>query len=188
MNDELKNKVLRVTNRSAMRVIYSIKSLNINRDFAPGQTLNISYEELENLSFQPGGKTLMAEYLLITDPDDKDYKNPNVEPEYYYTDEQVKELLLSGSLDEFLDALDFAPDGVLELIKKYAYELPVNDIAKREALKEKLHFDVTAMIENSGADVDTPVEPKEAPKRRAAVKTEEAPRTRRTKKSEEPAE
>ena len=111
-----------------------------------GIVSRLSYEELENLSFQPGGKTLMAEYLLITDPDDKDYKNPNVEPEYYYTDEQVKELLLSGSLDEFLDALDFAPDGVLELIKKYAYELPVNDVAKREALKEKLHFDVTAMI------------------------------------------
>jgi len=37
----------------------------------------------------------------------------------------------TGSLDEFLDCLDFAPEGVTDLIKTLAVELPLNDVAKR---------------------------------------------------------
>ena len=70
---------------------------------------------------------------------------------------------------------------ILTMVISFTYIINNSEMAT-------IYMDTSDRIENSGADVDTPVEPKEAPKRRAAVKTEEAPRTRRTKKSEEPAE
>ena len=52
-----------------------------------------------------------------------------------------------GSMDEFLDCLDFAPDGVIDLVKNLAVTLKLNDYAKREAILEKTGFDVTKAIE-----------------------------------------
>ena len=166
-----KNKMLTVKNRSGMRVIYTIPNMNIRRDFAPGQEYSISYDELENLSFQPGGKTLMADYLLIRDPENLEYKNPTAEPEYYFTEEDIVDLLQNGSLDAFLDALDFAPAGVLDLIKEKAISLPLNDVAKREALKTKLHYDVDAVLKNSGLDSDEGTVAPETPTQRRVSST-----------------
>jgi hypothetical protein len=58
------------------------------------------------------------------------------------SENQVRDLLLTGSLDAFLDALDFAPLGVIDLIKTLAVQLPLTDLNKRKALKEKTGFDV----------------------------------------------
>ena len=55
-----------VTNRSASRLHYSVPELGIkSRDFMPGESKQITYAELEGLSFIPGGKKLIREYLLI---------------------------------------------------------------------------------------------------------------------------
>ena len=70
-------------------------------------------------------------------------------------EQQVVDLLLHGSLDEFLDCLDFAPTGVIELIKKFAFQLPLSDYEKRKALKNKTGFDVDAAIANSGLEPTT---------------------------------
>jgi len=56
------------------------------------------------------------------------------------------------SLDEFKDALDFAPEGTKDLIKKYAVEKPLNDFSKREAIKDQLGFDVSKALENIQPD------------------------------------
>lgn len=182
-----KNKELEVTNRSNVKVVYSVPNLHVQREFAPGQTLTITYDELANLSYQPGGKVLMANYLLIKDPEDRDYKNDTAEPEYYYTDEEVIKLLTEGSLDEFLDALDFAPIGVIDLIKKYSLELPLNDVAKREALLKKEKFNVTAMLENS-KELDEKESEVQTKGRRVKKDVEEAPKPKRRAKATETAE
>ena len=70
-----KNKELEVTNRSSVKVVYTVPNLHVQREFAPGQTMMITYDELANLSYQPGGKTLMSDYLLIKDPAAPKYKN-----------------------------------------------------------------------------------------------------------------
>jgi hypothetical protein len=64
------------------------------------------------------------------------------------SEEQIKELLLNGDMDAFLDCLDNAPVGVIDLVKQFAVSLPLNDIPKRSALKEKTGFDVTVVLEN----------------------------------------
>ena len=60
-----------------------------------------------------------------------------VQPEYYLSEQQIKDLLLTGSMDAFLDCLDFAPEGVMQLVKKYAIELLKNSNLK-ELLKERI--------------------------------------------------
>jgi len=60
----------------------------------------------------------------------------------------------TGSLDEFLDCLDFAPDVVKDMIKDISVTLPLNDVAKRDAIKEKLNFDVARAIEIKNTKTD----------------------------------
>ena len=69
-----------------------------------------------------------------------------VEPEYFYTEEDVKNLLENGSLDALKDCLDYAPIGTIDLVKKLAVELPLNDVAKREAILEMTGFNIDSAI------------------------------------------
>lgn len=173
------SKILRVKNRSASLAVYSIPEINIRREFAPGETKNITYGELEKLSYQPGGRTIMQNFLQIIDPEATGDLGINREPEYDLSEQQIVDLMTKGSLDAFLDCLDFAPVGVIDLIKKFSVSLPLNDIDKRDALKKKTGFDVTVALANmqkEKEDMDTPVV--ESKERR--VKTESAPEGRRT--------
>lgn len=173
------SKILRVKNRSASLAVYSIPEINIRREFAPGETKNITYGELEKLSYQPGGRTIMQNFLQIIDPEATGDLGINREPEYDLSEQQIVDLMTKGSLDAFLDCLDFAPIGVIDLIKKFSVSLPLNDIDKRDALKKKTGFDVTVALANmqkEKEDMDAPaVESKER-----RVKTESAPEGRRT--------
>lgn len=173
------SKILRVKNRSASLAVYSIPEINVRREFAPGETKNITYGELEKLSYQPGGRTIMQNFLQIIDPEATGDLGINREPEYDLSEQQIVDLMTKGSLDAFLDCLDFAPVGVIDLIKKFSISLPLNDIDKRDALKKKTGFDVTVALANmqkEREDMETPtVESKER-----RVKTESAPEGRRT--------
>lgn len=131
------NTIYNVLNRSSSMVGYTIPELNIRREFQPGETKKIKFSELEQLTYQPGGTTLIQDYFLIREQEVTDALNIQTEIEYYMNEDNVKDLILKGSLDQFLDCLDFAPEGVLEMIKKLAIELPMNDVEKREALKRR---------------------------------------------------
>ena len=125
-----------VKNRSASVVVYTIPENNIRREFMPGETKKISKEELDQLSFQPGGRTLMASFLQIQSDEALQDLNIPVEPEYYMNEQQIVDLIKTGEYDAFLDCLDFAPTGIMDLIKKFAIEIPMTDTRKIEALKE----------------------------------------------------
>lgn len=149
------NKMYNVTNRSGSTVCYNIPEMNdLRRVFAPGETKRLSYEELEKLTYRPGGLTLIANYLLIKEADVIENLGIHTEPEYHLSRDEVVKLMLTGSLDAFLDCLDFAPEGVLQIIKDAAVELPLNDVQKREAIKNKLGFDVSAAVSNKEASTN----------------------------------
>ena len=137
-----------VTNRSASMVVYSIAEDNIRREFQPGETKKIKHGELEKLSYQPGGDIIIANYFLIRNDDAIKDLGVHTEPEYYMTESQVIDLIKNGSLDAWLDCLDFAPEGVKEMVKKLSVSVPLNDYQKRKALKEKTGFDVDAAIKH----------------------------------------
>lgn len=141
-----------VYNKSAGIVIYNIPEMNIRREFAPHEVKHIGFKELEALSMVPGGRELIYDYLFINDEEIIHYLiNRDIVPEYYLTEDQIPTWMDSCSLDEFKDALDFAPDGTKDLIKKYAIEKPLNDHSKRVAIKEQLGFDVDKAIENNSS-------------------------------------
>ena len=140
-------KVYLVTNRSAGRVFYSVPDLNIkSREFQPGETKRLPYEELERLSQLPGGMSLIRDYLQIKADEAREELIGKVEPEYNMTEAEVKELILHGTMDEWLDCLDFAPEGVIDLIKSLSVDLPLTDTRKMQAFKEKKNIDLERMI------------------------------------------
>ena len=175
--------IYKVKNRSASRVGYSIPEDGIRRTFAPGEVKNITYNELLKLSYQPGGREMMVQFLQILSENGLDKLNIHAQPEYYMSEQQVVDLFRTGSLDAFLDALDFAPVGVIDLIKKFAVQLPLNDMNKRKALYEKTGFDVTkALIHDEESKAPETEEEKVAAAAKAA-----APAGRRTAANYKPA-
>lgn len=142
------SEIIQVTNRNNGTTGYSIPDLgNLYRRFAAGETKKITMEELRKLSYVPGGASILKDYLIIDNQEALEELLNGVEPEYFYSEEEIKTLLLSGSLDQLKDCLDFAPAGVIELVKKYAVELKVNDIQKRQAILDKTGFNITSAID-----------------------------------------
>lgn len=142
-----KNLMIKVTNRDNGSVGYTIPDLgNLHRTFQSGETKEISMEELRKISYIPGGNQLLENYLVIENEEAVKELLNEVEPEYYYSEEDVKNLLLQGTLDQFEDCLNFAPEGIINLVKKLAVDLKLNDVAKRKMLLEKTGFNVTSAI------------------------------------------
>lgn len=140
-------KIVRVTNRDNGHVGYRIPDMNnLVRDFSANETKNITVEELKKLAYISGGPTLIRDYLVIEDPEVVEEILGDVEPEYYYNEEDVKKLLLNGSLDELKDCIEFAPKGTVDLVKQLAVELPLNDITKRKAILDMTGFNIDAAI------------------------------------------
>ena len=165
-----KNTLIKVLNRDNGAVVYSLPELNgLVRVYQSGETKEVPFKELQQLSYIPGGKELLEESLVILD-NEKAIKQllGQVELEYSYTEEDIKRLLISGSLDEFLDCLDFAPEGVKDLIKTLAVTLPLNDVKKREAIQDKLGFNVESAIRIK-RESETESAPSAKPERRAKV-------------------
>ena len=156
-----------VKNRSSSMVVYRIPETNLRREFAPGETKRIPFGELEKLTYQPGGRELLENFLQIVEEEVTTDLGVHRELEYDMSETQIRDLLLTGSLDAFLDALDFAPIGVIDLIKSMAVTLPLTNLQKRKALKDKTGFDVDKALmhieeeqleENAGKAAPAPAE------------------------------
>ena len=173
-----KDTLIKVLNRDNGSVVYSIPEMNgLRRVYQSGEVKEVTFEELVKLSYLPGGRELLEDCLVITDsPEAIKELLGEVEPEYNYTKDDIIRIMTQGSLDEFLDCLDFAPEGVKDMIKKYAVELPLNDVAKREAILNKLGFNVDNAIRiKKETEEDNTMKAGEAPHRR--VQKAETPKT-----------
>lgn len=149
--------IIKVKSRASGTVGYRIPEMHgLKRSFSKGEIKEVTFEEIKKLSYLPGGQVLLKEYLIINEPEVLKELGIQVEPEYFYTEAEVKNLLEKGSIEQFLDCLDFAPQGTLDIVKDLAVKLEINDIRKREAIKEKMGFNVTKAIEfNKEVEDDT---------------------------------
>ena len=166
-----KDTIIKVTNRDSGSVGYTVAELGVHRKFQKGEVKEIRMEELRKLSYLPGGQAIINDCLIIHNEEALKELNPDYEPEYFYTEADIRELLLKGTEAQFLDCLDFAPEGVIELVKQLAVELKVNDLAKREAILNKTGFNVTRAIQinEESQEVDEP--DTEVKQRRAVAPT-----------------
>lgn len=140
-------RMVKVTNRSGGIVFYNVPEVHAARQFSPRESKVVPYQELVELSYQAGGRALIYHYLLVEDQEAlREVINANEEPEYWLTNEQIPQWLNTCSLDQFIDALNFAPQGVKELIKDYSVSIPLTDTNKRKKVLEILHFDVDSAV------------------------------------------
>ena len=178
------NTFVNVTNRDSGQVGYTLPDKNLHRTFAVGETKKISLEELQQLSYVSGGEYILKNCLIVNNTDALSALNLKVEPEYFYTETEVRKILTEGSLDQLEDCLNFAPDGVLDLIKKIAVEEELPDTRKRKLISEKTGFNIDNAINvNHIVDADSGSEETEeaAPKRKAApLNAESSAPTRKT--------
>ena len=142
-----KSTVIKVTNRDAGSVGYTVPDLRIERQYQKGETKEVTMEELRKLSYLPGGDYIIRNCLQIDNSDAVNELLGDVEPEYYYTENEVRELLVgSGTLAQLQDCLDFAPAGVIDMIKDIAVKEEINDLSKRKAIYDKTGFNVNSAI------------------------------------------
>lgn len=149
--------LVKVTNRSRGSVYYTIPDLGIQRSFMAGETKQIALDELQKLQWVEGGDFMLKNYFVIDNKDALTALNIQTEPEYFYTEAEVKELLNNGSLAQLEDALNFAPKGVIDLIKNIAVDTKIPDMRKRELITKKTGFDIQSAI-NINAIMEDPVE------------------------------
>ena len=184
------SKKVQVRNRSNSIVIYHVDDMGVRREFQPGETKMIPVNELWALSQKAGGAYIIRNSLFITDPATVKEMPMKVEPEYYLDDKGVIDLLKNGTVDALLDCLDFAPNGVIDLVQKYALELPLTDTRKIKAIKDKTGFDVAKALVHKeelaaeaaaeAGETDSGMEIKAAPTRRVQVEAAKEPVGRRT--------
>lgn len=165
------NTFINVTNRDVGQVGYTLPDRNLHRTFASGETKKIALEELQQLSYVPGGEYILKNCLIINNTDALSALNIDVEPEYFYTETEIKKILTEGSLDQLEDCLNFAPEGVLDLIKKIAIEEEIPDTRKRKLISKRTGLNIDNAINvNHIIDADSGSEEVEeaAPKRKTA--------------------
>jgi hypothetical protein len=164
------SKLISVRNRNNGSTGYTIPEKNLWRSFAPGETKQIPLEELQELQYQPGGDYMLKNLLIIEDKDALDALNMQVEPEYNYTENDIRNILLNGTLDQLRDFLDFAPAGGIEICKDIAVKEEIPDVRKREIISQATGFDInSAIMVNKVMDAEDEKPQEQKKERRVAV-------------------
>ncbi|MBR4983909.1 MAG: hypothetical protein IKY94_15290 [Lachnospiraceae bacterium] len=176
MSNLTRDSKIKVTNRSNGTVILKVQDRHFRAELNPKETRVLNYGDILDVAAQPGGRNLIYNFLLIQDAEAlRQGLNVKEEPEYWLTEEKIPSWMNTCSLDEFKDALQFAPQGVLDLIKKYAVSQPLNDMAKRIAIKDALQFDVTLAITNNEKSGEDEAANAPSARRRSASVSYEVP-------------
>lgn len=135
---------MKVINRSDSTVTYELPELSVRRTFSPGEEKDITGKELETLYQQTGGYPLIKDFLLVGDRDWVLRHYPDAPIEYFWNFDDIRKCILEDSPELFSETLDYAPEGVVDVIKRLAWQLPMTDLNKVEALREKTGFDAQA--------------------------------------------
>ena len=171
--------LVQVRNRANGSVGYSLDN-NFHRRFEPNETKKVPFSELKQLQYGKGGQYALDNLLVVEDKEALDLLNMKVEPEYFYDEATIKDMLLNGSIDAFADFLDFAPEGAIDIAKDLAVKLELPDNRKREMLSKKTGLNITnAIMVNKVMDEETEKEA-EAPKQRRVQVEETETKERRT--------
>ena len=149
-------------------VVYKIDELNRRVVFNPFETKKVTVDELRRLNYQHGGQVLLHDYLCILN--DELRQEFGIDPtviEYDWTIEDIDAALTSRPIDELLDALEFGPEGIKNMLVDRAVQLKIPDTNRRKAIQEITGVDVNNMI-NFKEQIDA-----------ASPAAAEAPHTRR---------
>lgn len=163
-------------------VVYKIDELNRRVVFNPFETKKVTVDELRRLNYQHGGQILIHDYLCVMNNELR--KEFSIDPnmvEYDWTLKDVDAVLTSRPIDELLDALEFGPKGIQDLLIDRAVQLKIPDTNRRKAIQDITGVDINNMI-NFKEQTEEVEENAEAPHARRVSKTPQ-PSGRRVQQS-----
>lgn len=172
---------VKVRNMVDYNVGYKIEEDNVRRQFSPHEVKTVTAGELRKLDYTRGGHVLLTSYLAVQNKslaqefgvDEDSFAN-----EYNWDAAKVDQVLLSEPVEVLQDAMDFAPEGILQLIKDRAIALRLDSMDKRKVISDAMKIDLNGMIELAIKAEST--ETKEAPKKtRRTSSNSTATKTRR---------
>lgn len=159
-----------VRNMVNHKVIYVIPEEHRRVVFEAFQQRNIRAGELRALNYTTGGSILLKNYLCVKSNDLREEFNiPSDQVEYDWTLEDIKRVLtdLSSPIEELEDALDFAPDGIREMIVDYAVTWKIPDANRRRTVSRMAGVNIDKMIEMTEAlEADSNEESEQTVRRR----------------------
>ena len=153
--------IVEVRNRNNGFTCYTLDD-GTTRVFNLNESKKIDLEELRALAMTVGGDYILQNYLIINDRTALEYLDLNPEPEYFYTETEIEDLLLNKEPDYLEDCLNFAPQGVIDLVKSMAVKLKLPDVRKRKLILEKTGFSVDNALYVNDALKDEDDKPQEA--------------------------
>lgn len=168
------NTKVAVIKRAKGSVGYKIDTLRVSRSWKHDakDPIYIPVAELIELTTIPGGRKLLEEYLIIQDEDARlEVLGIETPPEYSYTEKEINYLLHKGSNEQLLDCLDYAPKGVLDLVKMLAIQNKPDTTVKVDAINKKFGINLDELIKfnaelrnpNEEETVEAPIERRSAP-------------------------
>lgn len=182
IKDETK---VQVSNMTDHEIGYSLTS-GVKRYIRPGVSIAVSAKELRDLRAESGGEAMIHDFLRIENKSmRKEFGIDDDLIEYDWTQKDVDDVLLNKEIDYLLDALDYAPAGIVDMIKTRAIELEIPNMNKRKAIQDKTGVNITSCIENAKAyneANDVTEAPKKARRvRKTSEETSSTTKTRRVK-------
>lgn len=189
-------KQVKVWSIGAGKTAYALEEPKVNRSWMPGELKLITFHELYSLSNHPGGMYLLKNSLQIKESAVREALNLPTEPEYLYTEEDARKLVLSGDKDAILDALEFGPTGLASMIKHFAV-VETRDVDMIQWFNTLFQMNIQEIRAAEKAEESTEPETKrrkatpveaEAPKKAVAPKRKTAPLKPSEQKEQTPTE
>ena len=171
MNNNLSdNTLIPVRNMVNHKVVYKIPDQNRRIEFEPFQERKITAGELRALHYTSGGETLLHEFLCVkNDILREEFNIPKDQIEYDWELKDIKHILLDESNNTLIaslqDALDFAPEGIRDMIIDYAVIWKIPDTNRRKIITQMTGIDINKQIEFSEL-VETTTEGNNTPTQR----------------------
>ena len=178
--------IIEITNLLDCTCGYIVDLTGVRRILPPHASFKVKASELRELFYQRGGQELLHDYIRVGNKALAQEFGVDVDntPEYNWGRKDVIDALNNPNIDVLLDALDFAPDGIKQLIADVAVETEVADVNKRKVISDKLGIDVDAMITNKNLAAQEAEEKEEKPARRRTAAKKTTTSTRRVKKTD----
>lgn len=181
--------VVEITNLLDCTCGYIVELTGVRRALPAHASFKVKASELRELNYQLGGQEILKNYIRVNNSALAKEFGVDVDntPEYNWGRDEVKGCLENDDINVLLDALDFAPTGIKQLIADMAVELEISDVNKRQAISKAMGIDVDSMIANKHL-FDKEEETEEKPKTtRRTAKSTATTKTRRVKKTEDTA-
>lgn len=149
------------------------------RRFHSFARMNLPTEELRQCVYQHGNYLFTNVLRICNDDLAAEFGIPEDMVEYKWTKSDIDEAITTMPLDEFLDAVDFGPTGIVEEMARQAVEREITDGERIKALNTATGLNIQQQIVNKHAYDNASAEEESKTSSRRRVASKDSGRKRR---------